>query len=278
MPIGVGVDVSVRRGLDVVVLDGDRRLFEPPRPRQSPADLEALLRRLRPDAVAIDSPPFWGVRGTSRRAERELIALGLPCFRTPSDPELKAHPFYGWMFAGHAAFAAAARAGYPCFTGAPGEDGRSRALEVFPHGVAVALVGHRPPAGTARRPAAKRRWRAAVLAAAGVEVAPLRTLDAVDAALAALVAVIVAQGGPWFSLGQPDEGCVVLPGVPPAGPYPRDRMSEPSEPEGGADPAGVAGPAVAGEHRHDHRRGEELEAHADGVVARPAGTGRPGRQ
>ena len=215
----MGVDVSVRRGLDVVVLDERRRVAEPPLARQTPDDLEALLLRLRPDAVAVDSPPAWGVRGTSRRAERELIALGLPCFRTPSDPALRDHPFYGWMFAGHAAFAAAARAGYPCFTG--GRKGRGRALEVFPHGAAVALAGCRPPAGTARQPAAKRRWRAAVLAGQGVDTTALRTLDAVDAALAALVAVIVAEGGEWFSLGEPDEGCVVLPGSPPpAGRYP----------------------------------------------------------
>lgn len=215
----MGVDVSVRRGLDVVVLDGQRRLVETPRARQTADELEALLLRLRPDAVAIDSPPAWGVRGTSRRAERELIALGLPCFRTPSDPALRDHPFYGWMLAGHAAFAAAARAGYPCFTG--GREGRERALEVFPHGAAVALAGHRPPPGTVRQPAAKRRWRAAVLAREGVDVTALRTLDAVDAALAALVAVIVADGGAWFSLGEADEGCVVLPGFPPpTGRYP----------------------------------------------------------
>jgi predicted nuclease with RNAse H fold len=218
MPIGVGVDVSVRRGLDVVVLDGRRRLVEA-LAHQTPADLEALLMRLQPGVVAIDSPPAWGLRGSSRRAERELIALGLPCFRTPSDPALRSHPFYGWMFAGHAAFAAAARAGYPCFTG--GCDGQGRALEVFPHGAAVALAGCRPPAGTTRRPGEKRRWRTAVLAAAGVDVTPLRTMDAVDAALAALVAVIVAEDGPWFSLGEPDEGCVVLPGPVPEGPYPR---------------------------------------------------------
>jgi predicted nuclease with RNAse H fold len=221
--VGVGVDVSVRRGLDVVVLDGDRRLVGAPLARRAPEQLEALLHELRPAAVAIDSPPAWGLRGTSRRAERELIALGLPCFRTPSDPALKAHPFYAWMFAGHAAFAAAARAGYPGFRGDPGEDGRGRALEVFPHGAAVALAGHRPPPGTARRQTAKRRWRTAVLAGAGVEVAALRTLDAVDAALAALVAVIVAEGGRWFAVGRPDEGCVVLPGTPPEGPYPRHR-------------------------------------------------------
>jgi predicted nuclease with RNAse H fold len=217
VPLGIGVDVSVRRGLDVVVLDGRRRVVDGALARQTPEQLEALLRRLRPGAVAIDSPPAWGLRGTSRRAERELIGLGLPCFRTPSDPALRDHPFYGWMFAGHTAFAAAGRAGYRCFAGGP--DGRGHALEVFPHGAAVALAGCRPPPGTARRPAAKKQWRSAVLAAAGVDVTPLRTLDAVDAALAALVAVIVAEDGPWFWLGEPDEGCVVLPGERPAGPY-----------------------------------------------------------
>jgi hypothetical protein len=60
-----------------------------------------------------------------------------------------------------------------------------------------------------------------VLAEAGVDVAPLRTLDAVDATLAALVAVIVAEGSPWFRLGEPEEGCVLLPGHRPPGPYPR---------------------------------------------------------
>jgi predicted nuclease with RNAse H fold len=234
----VGVDVSVRRGLDVVVLDERRRFVEPPLARQTPDDLEALLHRLRPGAVAIDSPPAWGVRGTSRMAERELIALGLPCFRTPSDPALQDHPFYAWMFAGHAAFAAAARAGYPLFTGEG--NGRGRALEVFPHGAAVALAGRRPPAGTARRPAAKRRWRAAVLEAGGVDVAPLRTLDAVDGALAALVAVIVAEGGDWFSVGEPDEGCVVLPGAPP----PTGRYPPPAAPLTATEPVANGEPAT----------------------------------
>jgi len=219
MPVAVGVDVSVRRGLDVVALDGRRRLVEPPLRRQHPDDLEALLRRLQPDVVAIDSPPRWGVRGSSRKAERDLRTLGVQCFYTPSDEARREEPFYEWMKVGHEAFEAAQRAGYECSWGADGPSGR--ALEVFPHGVAVALDGRLPPAGTTRRPAAKRRWRTEVLVRAGVDVGPLRTLDAVDAALAALMAVIVAEGGAWFWVGGPDEGCIVLPGARPAAGYPR---------------------------------------------------------
>ena len=218
MPLGVGVDVSVRRGLDVVVLDERRRLVEPPRARQTADDLKSLLLRLQPDVVAIDSPPDWGISGGSRRAERDLRAIGLQCFYTPSDPAARENPFYSWMIEGHRAFVAAEQAGYGCFRGP--EEPAGRALEVFPHGVAVALDGQRPAAGTTRRAGAKRRWRTAVLARAGVTVDALRTLDAVDAALAALMSVIVAEGGPWFWVGEPEEGCIVLPGVRPPGPYP----------------------------------------------------------
>ena len=53
---------------------------------------------------------------------------------------------------------------------------------------------------------AKRAWRAAILEAAGVDTGPLRSLDAVDAALAALTALIVAEGKDWFALGGSAEG------------------------------------------------------------------------
>jgi hypothetical protein len=74
---------------------------------------------------------------------------------------------------------------------------------------------------TATAPAAKRRWRAAVLAEAGVDVAPLRTLDAVDATLAALVAVIVAEGSPWFRLGDPTRAACSSPATARRGRTPR---------------------------------------------------------
>jgi predicted RNase H-like nuclease len=214
----VGVDVSERRGLDVVVVDDRRTLAGPPRATVTPPELEALLVDLAPVAVAIDSPPAWGRTGGSRQGERELAALGISCFRTPSDPERCRRPFYNWMRVGHAAFAAAARAGYPLYRGGPVA---GAALEVFPHSTAVALAGASPPPGTARRPRAKAGWRRSVLEAAGVDTSTLRTLDHLDAALAALTALLAWQGCS-FTLGDPDEGLMVLPGRRPARRYPRE--------------------------------------------------------
>lgn len=213
----VGVDVSERRGLDVVLLDAGRRLCCPPLRRQEPDDLAGLLVRWQPRAVAIDSPPAFGTSGSSRAPERELAALGIPCFRTPSDPDRCAHPFYNWMRVGQQAFAAAGRSGYPPYPGGPSPTGW--ALEVFPHASAVALAGQRPPPGTTRQPGAKRRWRAAVLSACGVPAGALPTLDAVDAALAALTAVLADEGS-WFAVGSTDQGFIVLPGSRPPGRYP----------------------------------------------------------
>jgi predicted nuclease with RNAse H fold len=212
--------VSERRGLDIVVLGADLRLVEPPRARQTAADLGAVLENLRPACVAIDSPPSFGTEGSSRQCERDLAALGLPSFRTPSDPQQCLNPFYNWMRAGHEAFAAAASAGYPLFRN--GDSVTGCALEVFPHAAAVALTGSRPPPGSSRNPAEKRRWRLAALARAGVETAALRTLDAVDAALAAL-AGLYAYRDEWFSVGDPKEGMIIVPGSRPTGPYPRSQ-------------------------------------------------------
>ena len=214
----VGVDVSERRGLDVVALDTGRAVAGIPRRGVSPAGLATLLTEVGPVAVAIDSPPGWGRTGGSRAGERELAALGVSCFRTPSDPGRCSRPFYNWMRVGHAAFAAAEGAGYPLYRGGPVA---GRALEVFPHSSAVALAGTSPAPGTTRRAGAKAAWRRSVLEAAGVDTTPLRTLDHLDAALAALTALLAWQGCS-FTLGDPDEGLMVLPGRRPCGRYPRE--------------------------------------------------------
>ena len=208
--VAVGVDVSLRRGLDVVAIGSAGRLIPPtPCARVTAEQLERLLGDLQPAVVAIDGPPAWGTPPRrSRTAEVELRRFGIVAYSTPSDEGVRDHPFYGWMHASHAAFAAAARAGFRLYEG----DGtvRSRALEVFPHASATALAGRLPPAGSTGRAAEKRAWRKRVLVGAGVDVGALLTTDAVDAGLAAVTAR-AALLGDFFVVGG-DDGYVVLPG------------------------------------------------------------------
>ena len=207
----LGVDVSEKRGLDLVLLD------ESLRPRvHGGATLEQLRARIgewRPDAIAIDSPPAWGVSGGSRQAEKALRRLGIQSYGTPSDPQKQENRFFGWMKSGIAAFAACAQAGYPRYREGPV---RGTALEVFPHATSVVLSGGRAPSG-----ASKKDWRTAVLRARGVELAQLTTLDLIDAALAALTGLFALRGE-FTALGDPEEGTIVVPErTLPERPYPR---------------------------------------------------------
>ena len=216
----VGVDVSVRRGLDVVVLDAAARVVDA-RSRLDARDLGDLLARWRPASVAIDSPPGPGREpgATSRLCERELRALGVNIFLTPSDPERFAGPFYDWVRVGSRAFDVAAAVGYPL----QGDSGvvRGCAFEVFPHASDVFLRGCLPPVHTTRRVGTKRAWRLATLEAAGVNTSDLcvnrvgaQTLDSIDAALAAVTALRAVDG--VFSVFGSAGEWIVVPETPPA--------------------------------------------------------------
>lgn len=195
MTLAAGIDVSERRGLDVVVLDDRRRLAAPARAAVTPGALDALLADFGDDLaiVAIDSPPGPGVRGRARPCEVALRRRGIQIFSTPAEDEGYAHRFHNWVRVGAAAFAAAERAGFSRL--AVPTSPRGHALEVFPHASDVLLRGELPPAGTTRRLAAKRAWRAETLRRAGVhDVAALATIDAIDAALAALTGLLALEG------------------------------------------------------------------------------------
>lgn len=136
---------------------------------------------------------------TSRLCERQLRALGVNIFLTPSDPERFAGPFYDWVRVGSRAFDVAAAVGYP-LQNDPGVV-RGCALEVFPHASDVFLRGCLPPVHTTRRVGRKRAWRLATLEAAGVNTSDLcvnrvgaPTLDSIDAALAAITALRAVDG------------------------------------------------------------------------------------
>jgi predicted nuclease with RNAse H fold len=197
----LGIDVAVRRGLDLVVLDGSREPAATHRgvPLES---LRGLIEEAGANVVAIDSPPGWAGKGRSRSTEREIRHFGIQSYGTPTADRGTDHPFYEWMRVGFEVFRIAALAGYPRYRGGPAQ---GTAIEVFPHASAVVLAGCLPPRG-----ARKATWRASVLQAGGVNVEGLRSLDQIDAALAALTG-LRALAGRSSALGDPREGVIVLP-------------------------------------------------------------------
>lgn len=197
----LGIDVGVRKGLDLVLLD--ERLQPLATDRHVPIDaLGDLIDRLRPDVVAIDSPPAWGKAGGCRKTELALRALGIQSYGTPSDPKRSESPFYEWMRIGFEAFRTAESRGFPRYRA--GAVART-ALEVFPHATAVVLAGALPPTGMA-----KREWRTEVLQKAGVSCDELGSLDQIDAALAALTGLFALRGE-FTAPGDPDEGVIAVP-------------------------------------------------------------------
>lgn len=206
----LGIDVGVGKGLDVVLLD-ERLVPLHASSRVHVHDVERVVEQLRPDVVAIDSPPRWAASGRSRLTERELAALNISSFNTPSAEHGAGNRFFAWMEVGFEVYARAAAAGFPTYSaGNP----RGTSIEVFPHATAVVLAGCLAPPGLG-----KHAWRAAVLRAQGVRTDELRSPDRIDAALAALTG-LCALDGKRFAPGDPLEGVIVVPSVSlPAAPY-----------------------------------------------------------
>jgi predicted nuclease with RNAse H fold len=196
----LGIDVGVRKGLDLVCLDGDRTIVESAR-NVHVERVATLVGDIGPDVVAIDSPPAWARDGRSRTNERELRRYGISCFATPSDRRMAEHRFYEWMTVGFSTFRAI-EPSFPRYVSGPVE---GTAIEVFPYASAVALCGHLRPAGVRAH-----AWRRDVLRSRDVVVDDLSGPDQVDAALAALTGLLALEGT-FTTLGDFDEGHVVLP-------------------------------------------------------------------
>jgi predicted nuclease with RNAse H fold len=210
----LGIDVGVRKGLDLVLMD-DRTVLDTAR-RVRVEQVADVTAGLGPDVVAIDAPPGWASTGRSRRTERELRWFGIQCFNTPSDVRMADHPFYEWMTVGFAVF----RALEPAFPRYRGGSVRGTTIEVFPHASAVVLAGCLPPKGSPPH-----AWRRDVLEAHGIDVRGLRSADQVDAALAALTGRFALQRR-FSAPGDPREGQIVVPAVSlPAHPYRRGAAS-----------------------------------------------------
>lgn len=208
----LGIDVGVRKGLDLVLLD-ESLVPRATHRGVSLAALGDLLEESRADVVGVDGPPAWAAQGRSRKAERDLLRLSIRSYATPTAERGTSHPFYAWMRTAIDVFDVARRRGYPL---AGTDMARGHAIEAFAHASAVVLAGGLPPPGTL-----KAQWRRGILATAGVSVEALRTPDLIDAALAALTG-LEALRGRTVVVGDPGEGLIVLPTtVMPTTPYAR---------------------------------------------------------
>ncbi|MFZ4586055.1 MAG: DUF429 domain-containing protein [Acidimicrobiia bacterium] len=160
-----GIDVGVRRSSVVILRDGT---IDSVTRIDSPRALPNLVQQCA--AIAIDGPPGWAPHGQrSRAGERALAALGIHCFFTPDRATGNGHPFYGWMETSIALHRAAGRSG-------------AVVLEVFPNATAILAVGRAAPQET------KTRWRRRAAFELGLDDPRLRSIDDVDAALAAWTA------------------------------------------------------------------------------------------
>jgi len=201
-PTVIGIDVGgPRRGFHAVALR--RGPFEA---RHFPdADgAAAWCRELDAQAVAVDAPCAWAVSGGSRLCERSLQAGGkvIQCFKTPTESRAGDRAFYGWVRNGMTLYHAL-DPHYRLY------DGTTRSgpimLETFPHAVVCALAGKVVPA----KPKTATRRRQA-LCDQGLDDAPLRNIDFVDAALCALTAQRFLLGQ-TLDFGDATEGFIVVP-------------------------------------------------------------------
>jgi predicted nuclease with RNAse H fold len=198
----LGIDVGVNKGCHFVLMDGRFQVVEKGKFAR-PSEVAYICSANGPDVVCVDSPPYWGHTGNSRKAERELRKKGIQTFATPSvsDRQKQQNPFYGWMKVGFAIFDNLAPTTPRYREGNPNQT----AIEVFPHASAVFLAGsHRP------NNLSKVCWRREILRSLGVSIKMLTNADLVDAALAAITGIRALKGD-YSSFGDPDEGVIVVP-------------------------------------------------------------------
>lgn len=199
--IVVGIDVGgPKKGFHAVALNEGRY-----REKFATPDAEAMVewcRQIGARAVGVDAPCRWSLTGRARPAERALAAEGIHSFATPSRAAAESRDFYRWMINGAELFRLL-EAHYPLFDGGNATSGPV-CFETFPQAVACALAGK---VVSAKRKSAVRRE---LLREAGIDTAPLTSIDTVDAALCALAAHSLLAGS-YKTYGDATEGLIVVP-------------------------------------------------------------------
>ena len=200
----VGIDVGARRkGFHAVALRDGRYAGQVA--SSEAVELSHWCRQvIGASVIAIDAPCRWSPDGRPRACERELMEQGIRCFASPSRARAADHPsdYYGWMLQGEALFQAL-EPSHPLLTELPLHG--AACFETFPHAITWHLRGGNATA------ADKRAQRSELLVNAGIALRPLTSIDRIDAALCALAAHRVGEGGTCHTYGDVDSGWIVVP-------------------------------------------------------------------
>lgn len=201
----VGIDVGgPKKGYHGVALRDGRYWGQ--RASSSATEMVDWCQEMQAQAVGVDAPCRWSITGRARPAERALAAAGIYSFATPSRAAAAGRPFYRWMING-AELYRLLEIHYRLFDGEC-EKNSGVCFETFPQAVACALAGE---IVSAKQKATIRRE---LLRCVGIDTAPLRNIDTVDAALCA-VAGHAFLAGELKTYGDAAEGFIVVPSKPP---------------------------------------------------------------
>jgi predicted nuclease with RNAse H fold len=198
-----GIDVGgTKKGFHLVLLRGNEVLLSTNSPH--PDELVQHCIRYQAVVVSVDAPCQWAER-VPRQAEREMAREGIFSFSTPSRAKALSSAFYGWMFNGERMYAALAEA-FPLLD-APDKRTTPSTFETFPHAICCALIGR--DVASAKM---KRRQRRALLTALGLDTMPLKSIDALDAAMCAVTAQSFLSRT-FKTYGDVEGGFLIVPAV-----------------------------------------------------------------
>jgi predicted nuclease with RNAse H fold len=204
VPTVIGIDVGgSRKGFHAVALTGGAYAGQ-----LAASEVQELAHWCRSvigaELIAIDAPCRWSSGGRARPCERELNAAGIRCFASPTRQAALSHPsnYYGWMLQGEALYREL-ELSHPLLAALPAS--APACFETFPHAIAWQLRGGQASA------AHKRSQRTELLEQAGIDPAPLTSIDFIDAALCALAAHQLASGRYCRAYGEAGSGLIVVP-------------------------------------------------------------------
>jgi predicted RNase H-like nuclease len=202
MTIFIGIDVGgPNRGFHAVALHNG--LYLDRHATTSPIELVDWCRSLNATIIAVDAPCLWAAQGKSRPAEKQIYAMGIHSYYTPTEAIAKDRDFYGWVRNGMTLYQELTRT-WPLYTERTKNE--PCVFETFPHAVTCALLGRITSAKT------KRADRSHILAEAGIDLGPGTGMDTIDAAICALTAHRFSQGS-TTAFGDTLSGWIVIPAM-----------------------------------------------------------------